>query len=129
MARLLGRTLAVATVALCSAALPVFAHHSLAIYDRDTVRTVDGVVKDYEFANPHVQLSLTVTSADGSRTDWLFEASSVSRMMARGFNRVSARPGDTITVRYNPLRNGGARGYLTGFTNSRGKTYGPTQER
>jgi hypothetical protein len=130
MARLLGRTVALATVgSVCLGAVPVFAHHSLAIYDRGTLRTIDGVVKDYDFANPHVQLSLTVMNADGSRTDWLFEASSVSRMITRGFNRVSARPGDTITVRYNPLRSGGAGGYLTGFTDSRGRTYGPVQER
>ena len=41
-------------------------------------------------------------------TDWEFESTNVSRMMARGFNRVSARIGDTITVRYNPRRSGAA---------------------
>src|SRR5215208_3532994 len=116
MARLVARTLALATLgSLYLGAVPVSAHHSLSVYDRDTLRTIDGVVKEYDFANPHVQLSLTVTNVDGSRTDWRFEASSVSRMMARGFNRVSVRPGDTITVRYNPLRSGGAGGYLSGF--------------
>jgi hypothetical protein len=130
MAPLVGRTLALATVgSVYLGAVPVSAHHSLAVYDRDTLRTIDGVVKDYDFANPHVQLSLTVMNVDGSRTDWLFEASSVSRMMARGFNRVSAWPGAKIRVRYNPLRSGGAGGYLTGFTDSRGRTYGPIQER
>jgi hypothetical protein len=49
--------------------------------------------------------------------------------MARGFNRVSARTGDKITVRYNPLRSGAAGGFLTGFTDSRGHTYGPVRER
>jgi len=110
-------------------AMPAFAHHSLAPYDRDVSRTIEGVVKAYDFANPHVKLSVTVTSTDGSSTDWLFESGSVSRMMARGFNRVSARPGDKITVRYNPRRSGAAGGYLTGFTDSRGKSYGPIQER
>src|SRR5687768_5920399 len=65
-------------------ALPAFPHHSLAPYDRDVSRTIEGVVKAYDFANPHVKLSVTVTSTDGSSTDWLFESSSVSRMMARG---------------------------------------------
>jgi hypothetical protein len=109
--------------------IPALAHHSLAPYDRSVSRTIEGVVKTYDFANPHVKLSVTVTNTDGSSIDWLFESSNVSRMMARGFNRVSARTGDRITVRYNPLRNGASGGYLTGFTDSRGKSFGPIQER
>jgi len=114
---------------LCLGALPALAHHSLAPYDRDVLRTIEGVVKTYDFANPHVKLTLTVANSDGSATEWLFESSSVSRMMARGFNRVSARSGETITVRYNPRRSGAAGGYMTGFTDSRGKSFGPVQER
>jgi hypothetical protein len=105
------------------------AHHSLAPYDRSVSRTIEGVVKDYSFANPHVKLILAVGNPDGSTTDWSFESSNVQRMMARGFNRVSAREGDTITVRYNPLRSGAAGGFLTGFTDSRGHTYGPIYDR
>jgi hypothetical protein len=114
---------------LCLGALPALAHHSLAPYDRSVSRSVDGVVKTYDFANPHVKLSVTVANPDGSAIDWLFESSNVSRMMARGFNRVSARIGDKITVRFNPLRSGASGGYLTGFTDSRGHSYGPIQER
>jgi hypothetical protein len=116
-------------VALCLGAVPVHAHHSLAPYDRDTLLTLEGVVKAYEFVNPHVKLLLTVKNPDGSSTEWFFESSNVSRMRARGFNRVSARVGDRITVRYNPLRSGSAGGFLTGFTDSRGRSYGPIQER
>ena len=46
-------------------------------------------------------------------------------MRARGFNRVSARIGDKIAVRYNPLRSGSAGGFLTGFTDSRGRYLRP----
>lgn len=114
---------------LCLGAVPAAAHHSLAPYDRSVFRTIDGVVKNYAFANPHVRLTLTVVNPDGSASDWEFESSNVSRMMSRGFNRVSARIGDTITVRYNPMRSGAPGGFLTGFTDSRGHTYGPIQER
>lgn len=118
-----------AVAAFLCVATPSLAHHSLSAYDRQVSRTIEGVVKTYDFANPHVKLSVTVTNPDGAVTDWVFESSSVSRMMARGFNRVSARPGDTITVRYNPRRSGAAGGYMTGFTDSRGKIFGPVQER
>jgi hypothetical protein len=118
-----------AAVVLCFGATSTVAHHSLAPYDRSVSRTIEGVVKTYDFANPHVKLSVTVANPDGSSIVWLFESSNVSRMMARGFNRVSARIGDRITVRYNPLRSGASGGFLTGFTDSRGHTYGPIQER
>lgn len=105
------------------------AHHSLAPYDRTISRTIEGVVKDYRFANPHVKLVLAIGNPDGSTTDWSFESTNVSRMMARGFNRVSARTGDKITVRYNPMRSGAAGGLFTGFTDSRGVSYGPIEDR
>jgi hypothetical protein len=118
-----------AVAAFAFGAIPAFAHHSLAVYDRGVSRTIEGVVKDYDFANPHVRLTVIVNNSDGSKTDWEFESSNVSRMMSRGFNRVSARIGDKITVHYNPMRNGAAGGFFTGFTDSRGHTYGPIQER
>jgi hypothetical protein len=130
MGRSSARTHAIAFgIALGLAAPPALAHHSLAPYDRETSRTIEGVVKRYEFVNPHVKFLLTVTNPDGSSTEWFFESSNVSRMRARGFNSVSARVGDKITVRYNPLRSGSPGGYLTGFTDSRGHSYGPVQER
>ena len=110
-------------------AMPAFPHHSLAPYDRGVSRTIEGVVKDYAFSNPHVKLVLAVGNPDGSTSDWRFESTNVSRMMARGFNRVSARIGDRITVSYNPLRSGAAGGMFTGFTDSRGVSYGPIADR
>jgi len=114
--------------ATCLGSIPALAHHSLAPYDRSVSRTIEGVVKTYDFVNPHVKLLVTVTNPDGSSIDWRFESSNVARMRGRGFNSVSARIGDKITVHYNPLRSGAAGGYLTGFTDSRGHSYGPIRE-
>jgi hypothetical protein len=105
------------------------AHHSLAPYDRTVSKSIEGVVKNYTFANPHVRLTIAVAGPDGSMIDWEFESTNVSRMISRGFNRVSARTGDTITVRYNPKRSGAPGGLFTGFTDSRGRTYGPAYDR
>lgn len=113
----------------CFSATAAVAHHSLALYDRGITRDVEGVVKDYDFANPHIRLTIAVANTDGSTTDWEFESSSVSRMMSRGFNRVSARIGDTIIVHYNPMRSGKPGGFFTAITDSRGRQYGPIQER
>jgi hypothetical protein len=117
------------SVALGLSPVSALAHHSLAPYDRTVSKSIEGVVKDYTFANPHVRLTIGVAGRDGSMVDWAFESTNVSRMMARGFNRVSARMGDTITVHYNPRRTGAPGGLFTGFTDSRGVTYGPIHDR
>jgi hypothetical protein len=127
--RITGGLVIAAIGASCFGAGAAFAHHSLASYDRSVLRTIEGVVKNYEFVNPHVKLALAVANPDGTTTVWFFESSNVARMRARGFNSVSARPGDKITVRYNPRRSGSAGGYLTGFTDSRGHFHGPVEER
>ena len=119
----------VAAVFFCLGATAAAAHHSLAPYDRTVSKSIEGVVKDYIFANPHVKLTIAVANPDGSTTDWAFESTNVSRMMGRGFNRVSARTGDTITVRYSPNRSGTPGGLFTGFTDSRGVTDGPIHDR
>ena len=129
MSRGVSARLIAASVALGLSALPALGHHSLAPYDRTVSKSIEGVVKDYIFANPHVRLTIAVAGPDGSMVDWAFESTNVSRMMARGFNRVSARTGDTITVRYSPRRTGAPGGLFTGFTDSRGVTYGPIHDR
>jgi hypothetical protein len=129
MSRGASARLIAASVALGLGALPAAAHHSLAPYDRTVSKSIEGVVKNYVFANPHVRLTIAVANADGSTIDWEFESTNVSRMMGRGFNRVSARMGDTITVHYNPRRTGAPGGLFTGFTDSRGVTYGPIHDR
>src|SRR5262245_31159228 len=123
------KRLVIAAFSLLLSAIPALAHHSLAPYDREVARTIEGVVKDYEFANPHVRLTLLVANPDGSSTEWYFESGSISRLRDRGFNRVSARPGERLTVRYNPKRNGTAGGYFLSFTNESGRAYGPTSSR
>ena len=42
--------------ALFLIALPVAAHHSRAMYDRERTITIEGVVTKYEWTNPHVYL-------------------------------------------------------------------------
>jgi len=110
-------------------ASPAEAHHSLSAYDRSTSRKVMGVVKEYEWANPHVKLVLVVTDAAGSARDWFFESGSIGRMSSRGFNRVSATPGEPVTVSYHPRRDGGGGGFFLSIVNAKGRTYGPIMVR
>jgi hypothetical protein len=76
----------------CSAALTLggvtaMAHHSAAAFDTQKQVTVNGTVKSYRFANPHVQLIVTVKKDDGSSVDMDVEAGAASVLNGLGFTR------------------------------------------
>jgi hypothetical protein len=75
--------LAIALVALLASALPVplQAHHSGTMFDEGKEVTLEGVVKEFQYTNPHSWLLVDVTNADGSVTTWGFEAEGPSTLM------------------------------------------------
>src|ERR1700689_4551320 len=59
--------------ALLLAAAPVFAHHSLAMYDMTNPITVKGVVERLEWTNPHTHLYVDVRNSKGDTENWTIE--------------------------------------------------------
>jgi len=92
------------------------AHHSLAgVYDIRGEGTVSGVLKKVAFTNPHGSMTLAVTNADGSTTEWLMTTGSANTLANLGFgtggpNTVKA--GDPVTITYFPARNGKPLGFI-----------------
>jgi len=105
-------TLIAAVAALSAAARPTLAHHSRAMFDMTQNVTFRGVVKEYRWQNPHSHIVITVGS-DGTDPSavgtWDIEASSISIMVSEGWNRMTYRPGDRITVVAHPSKDGSAR--------------------
>ena len=66
--------------------------------------TVNGTVKSYRFANPHVQLVVTVKKDDGSTVDMDVEAGAASVLNGLGFGKDSLKVGDIVTITGNPAR-------------------------
>jgi hypothetical protein len=102
-------SLIVAVGAMLAAAGPTLAHHSRAMFDITKNVTYRGVVKEYRWQNPHSHIVITVGSdaTDPSTVGtWDVEASSISLMVSRGWNRMTYKPGDLITVVAHPSRNG-----------------------
>jgi hypothetical protein len=84
-----------------------FAHHGTAAYDTGKSTTVTGTVTDFQFANPHVQLSWDVKDENGDIQKWQGEITSPSQLARTGgWNKNSLKPGDEITVTGFPARNG-----------------------
>ena len=98
---------AVVTLAgLLADAGPGYAHHSFsAHYDIDAEVTLEGVVTDYQFINPHVLVFLDVTNAAGEVEQWIAESNSPSLFRRRGGLRAdSLKAGDAITLAGHPSR-------------------------
>jgi Family of unknown function (DUF6152) len=83
-----------------------FAHHSSVMFDNQKEVTVTGTVKEFNFDNPHVNITITVTDDKSASKEWSFEAASVRGMVQAGWRRSTLKPGDTVTIVGHPLRDG-----------------------
>jgi hypothetical protein len=109
-------------VAACGAfgAHPASAHHSFAMYDSGRQMTLEGVVKEFQWTNPHVWIQIMVPNATGGQDEWGVECTSVNFMTRRGFNRHTLKPGDRISVNFSPLKDGSHGGSFKGINSLNG---------
>ncbi len=85
---------------------PVLAHHSFAVFfdDQKSV-SISGVVKDFQFANPHGVLTFVV-EANGQEETWRAETNAPVILRRLGWKNDSLKPGDKVTVEGWPARDG-----------------------
>ncbi len=98
--------IAVAAGVLVCLSMPTSAHHSGAMFEPEKTITLKGVVKEFEYTNPHSWLWITVTNDDQTMTDWGFEAEGPSSLFRNGIKKGDLRPGDKVTVTGRPMRDG-----------------------
>jgi hypothetical protein len=93
---------------LSLAAARAAAHHSFAMYDSQQVITIRGVVKEFQWSNPHAIVWLLSGPADGVAPElWTIELpTSPAGLVRMGWDKRSLNPGDRVIVELNPLRNG-----------------------
>jgi len=93
--------------------VPAVAHHGRAlIYDAKKETTVKATVTEFVWSNPHVQIGIEAMDANGTRRQWLLEASSTGILAERGWSRRSLKAGDTVTITFHPGLRGAATGDL-----------------
>lgn len=90
------------TLAFASAVMlaesPVAAHHA---YDANYVRetgSIEGVVVEVFWGNPHVHYYLEVTNDDGGTTLWDVESDNLSVMERAGWTNETLQVGDRVRV-------------------------------
>ena len=120
---------AIGVIGLLSGALlgvaPARSHHSGAMFEPEKVITLEGTVKQFEYTNPHSWLYVVVRSDQGGETLWGFEAEGPSALMRAGIRANALQPGDKVTVRTRPLRDGRPGGAWVSVTKSDGTVLNP----
>jgi len=91
-------TLAVSLVLGSALAIPpAIAHHSTSMYDMANPVTVTGVVKRFEWTNPHAFVYLDVKDEKGNVVEWEVEMMSLNHLRGYGWTRNTLKPGEVIS--------------------------------
>ena len=93
-------------LALVAAPAGLFAHHGAALYDTTKRITVQAVVTDWLWANPHCLLEFDVKDDKGNTVHWNAEVSNPQDMTNQGWSRKMFKPGDEVTLTLVPAKNG-----------------------
>jgi hypothetical protein len=126
--KLLHTTLAGAL--LLAFSTPAFVHHSGAMFDAGKEQTISGVVREFNWTNPHSSFKVEVTDAAGKSEIWAIEMNGPQNLMHDGWKRSSLKNGDKITAVVHPLRDGKPGGSYVSVTLADGtvlKGTGPGQ--
>ncbi len=96
---------------LALVSLPAAAHHSTAEFDYTKAYRVKGVVKEFQWTNPHSWVQVLVPNDTGGTDEWGFELGAPVFNAHMGWRKNSVAPGDKVTVLFCPSR-ARARGTL-----------------
>jgi len=88
-------------------ASPVQSHHSFGLYD-DNVSELRGVVVDVSWRNPHVRISMAVSTENSGEELWTLEGGASYVLKRRGITRELFQAGDTLLVAGRPHTRDGA---------------------
>jgi hypothetical protein len=109
-----------ATLAAPVLCMPVHAHHSFSMFDRDRTMVIAGVVKEFQWTNPHTWIQLVVTGADGKQVEWSLEGGSPGILGRNGWKRTSLKAGEHVTIEIYPLKSGEPGGSFIEITRADG---------
>ena len=116
-------TLRVLLVAMLAIGGRASAHHGSRIsYDLTRTVTLKGVVKEFNYVNPHVYFTFEVKDDKGQVAEWGAETDPPIMMERRyGWSKRYVKPGDQVTVTLWPSKAGAPRGFLAKLVTSDGR--------
>lgn len=112
---------AIASSLIALLAASASAHHSRAMFDESKQVRLEGVVKEFQYSNPHSWLIVDVRGPDGKVTTWGFETLAPSSLMRLGISRGDFVPGAKVIVSGHPMKDGRTAASFIQATRADGK--------
>ena len=111
-----------AITALTLIAMPIWvsAHHSSAMFDSSRTVTLQGLVKEFRWTNPHVTVQVSVKSGPGLEEAWTIEMNSPENLARAGWRPDTLQMGDSVSLVIYPARDPTNRGQFMSGTGPRG---------
>ncbi|MEP7308399.1 MAG: DUF6152 family protein [Acidobacteriota bacterium] len=101
----MGRILLACATGIVLSGAAAGAHHSISgAYDSSRRLTIDGVVAQFQFVNPHPFVALDVLDPSGSAQRWKLEMDNRHELVDIGVTASTLRPGDRLVVTGSPAR-------------------------
>jgi hypothetical protein len=120
--RLFVLALAVAVFALPA---PAGAHHSTAMFNLEARLTLNGVLKEIQWTNPHAWIQVTAPDAKGVPVEWSIECGSPNSLARQGWKLSMFKAGQKVSIVGNPKKDGTPAALLVTITLADGTVLGP----
>jgi uncharacterized protein DUF6152 len=96
-----------------ASAMMLQAHHSIVgVYDTSRKVSIEGVIAQFSFVNPHPFLLMDVKSAAGAVERWRLDLDNKWELADVGITRDTLKSGDRVLVSGSPARDGSLSVYV-----------------
>ena len=108
---------------LLAGVVTVSAHHTVSVvYDPDKRATLNGVVSDVEWKQPHVIFHVKVRGDDGRLVGWTVETQAPLVVRSHGLQQDMLKPGVPVSSTVCLARDGSHRAYAQTISLPEGRT-------
>jgi hypothetical protein len=94
------------------------------MFDRTKTIELSGEVVEFQWTSPHIWIQVNVRNEAGEIEEWSIEGGVPNRLYRAGWRPNSFEPGDAVTIRGNPMRDGGKAALFIGARLADGSTLG-----
>lgn len=115
---------ALVCLVLLSAVSTASAHHSPAMFDMSRHVVLKGVVREFQWTNPHSYIQLLVRNDAGNETEWNLEMGAPNYLYNNGWRPGTLKSGDNVVVTIAPLKSGADGGLVVEVTMADGRKLG-----
>jgi hypothetical protein len=116
-----------AIVVMCASGSVATAHHSATMFEESKTITVEGVVKEFQYTNPHSWLLVDVKDKDGKVITWGFEAEGPSTLQRAGIRPSEFPAGTRLTITGRPMKDGRPAAIWVNAVRADGKKFDPRE--